>query len=150
MIGLFVLCATLHDGWRTFHNTSFDTKVDSKSVTILHCFSFLSNGRKLLSMRKNSSGGTDLGCLYGIRVLSTLWVVIFHTWNFNFYFTHNLNSIKDDAMSWWFQGIALGTVAVDSFLVMSGLLVSYLLLKELDRNQGKINVFMFYLHRYLR
>ncbi len=33
---------------------------------------------------------------------------------------------------------------------MSGLLASYLLLRELDRNKGKFNVGLFYLHRYLR
>ena len=33
---------------------------------------------------------------------------------------------------------------------MSGLLVSYLLLRKLDRNKGKFNIGFFYLHRYLR
>ena len=53
-------------------------------------------------------------------------------------------------MTWWTQGVGNGTIAVDTFLLMGGLLVSYLLLKELDRNKGKFNVTLFYLHRYLR
>lgn len=48
------------------------------------------------------------------------------------------------------ESIINATVSVDSFFLMSGLLVSYLLLKELDRNAGRINVGMLYLHRYLR
>lgn len=53
-------------------------------------------------------------------------------------------------MNWGFQTVANGTIAVDTFLVMSGLLVSYLLLRELDRNNGRFNIGLFYLHRYLR
>lgn len=41
-------------------------------------------------------------------------------------------------------------MVVDTFFLVSGLLVSYLLLRELDRNKGKFNVGLFYLHRYLR
>lgn len=33
---------------------------------------------------------------------------------------------------------------------MSGLLVAYLLLRELERNKGKFNVALYYVHRYLR
>lgn len=48
------------------------------------------------------------------------------------------------------QSIANGTVAVDTFFLMSGLLVSFLLLRELDRAKGKFNIGLYYLHRYLR
>lgn len=48
------------------------------------------------------------------------------------------------------QPITNATVSVDTFFLVSGLLVSYLLLKELDRSQGRLNIGLFYLHRYLR
>lgn len=48
------------------------------------------------------------------------------------------------------QTIVNGSVSVDTFFLMSGLLVSFLLLRELDRTKGKFNVGLFYLHRYLR
>jgi peptidoglycan/LPS O-acetylase OafA/YrhL len=48
------------------------------------------------------------------------------------------------------QVITNATVSVDSFLVLSGLLVAYTLLKELDRSKGRFNVLLFYVHRYLR
>lgn len=53
-------------------------------------------------------------------------------------------------MLWWFQGIANATLSVDTFLMMSGLLVAYLLLAELEKNKGKFNFGYLYLHRYLR
>ena len=48
------------------------------------------------------------------------------------------------------QGVINATVSVDTFFLMSGLLVAYLLLRELDRNKGRFNVALFYIHRYLR
>lgn len=48
------------------------------------------------------------------------------------------------------QGLFNGTVSVDTFFLLGGLLVSYLMLKELDRSKGKFNFGLFYLHRYLR
>ena len=41
-------------------------------------------------------------------------------------------------------------VAVDTFFVMSGLLVTYSLLRDLDRNSGRFGLTRFYLHRYFR
>lgn len=150
LIGLLVLISTVHEVWRAFHKIPFDPKIDGNVVNYLHCFSFLNNGRKLLSM-KSPPGGGNLNCIHGIRVLSTFWVVIGHTWsNGPFVAAHNVNAVMEDAQSWWFQGIHNATVSVDTFFVMSGLLVSYLLLRELDRNGGKFNVGLFYLHRYLR
>lgn len=43
-----------------------------------------------------------------------------------------------------------GVMFVDTFFVISGVLVAYFLLQELDRNKGRFNIGMFYLRRYLR
>ena len=42
------------------------------------------------------------------------------------------------------------TQFVDIFFLISGLLVTFSLLRELDQNKGKFNVGYYYLHRYLR
>jgi len=42
------------------------------------------------------------------------------------------------------------TVSVDTFFLLSGLLVTYNLLKALNKSKGKFNLLMFYVHRYLR
>ena len=51
---------------------------------------------------------------------------------------------------WGIQALTRGNISVDSFFVMSGLLVSYSLLKELKRNEGRFNIFSFYFHRCMR
>ena len=51
---------------------------------------------------------------------------------------------------WQTQTIVNATVSVDSFFLLSGMLVSYLLLRELERNKGRFKIGLFYLHRYLR
>lgn len=48
------------------------------------------------------------------------------------------------------QAIFNAAVSVDTFFFLSGTLVAYLTFKELDRSKGRINWFMFYVHRYIR
>ena len=43
----------------------------------------------------------------------------------------------------------MGNLAVDIFFVLSGFLISYILLKEYKRN-GKIDIWNFYTGRFLR
>ena len=42
------------------------------------------------------------------------------------------------------------TVSVDTFFLMSGLLVAYTMLRELEHYKGRFNFAIFYIHRYLR
>ncbi|XP_032794863.2 nose resistant to fluoxetine protein 6 [Daphnia magna] len=149
-LGLLVVMATVHDAWRMILNEPFDSKKDGHVINVLHCFSALTNGRRLLSM-KSTKSPSNLACVHGIRVLSTCWVVIGHSWIIGpASNSMNPSMVNDDAMTWWFQGISNATISVDTFLLVGGLLVCYLLLAELDRNKGKFNIGFFYLHRYLR
>lgn len=76
-LGLAALVATLHEGWREYRNQPINIKEEGLSVRVLHCFSSLNCGRKLLSTDVKSS--ENLNCLNGIRVLSTTWVVMGHS-----------------------------------------------------------------------
>nr|XP_034303621.1 nose resistant to fluoxetine protein 6-like isoform X2 [Crassostrea gigas] len=49
-----------------------------------------------------------------------------------------------------FQAIANALVAVDSFFAISGFLLAYLTLKEMDKRNGKLKWAMFYFHRFWR
>ncbi|XP_032794832.2 nose resistant to fluoxetine protein 6 [Daphnia magna] len=149
LVGLLVTSATVHEAWRMYFGIDFDSKTDGPFVNSLHCFSALSNGRKILSM-KQSTSNDNFGCIHGLRFFSTCWVVIGHTWILGAYKSMNPRAVKTDAYTWGMQSLANGTVSVDTFFLMSGLLVSFLLLRELDRNNGKFNVGLYYLHRYLR
>ena len=72
--------ATVHDAWRMCCDVAFDSKKDSPAISVLHCFSAFTNGRKILSMKRSKNSTTNLSCVHGIRVLSTCWVVMGHTW----------------------------------------------------------------------
>lgn len=58
--------------------------------------------------------------------------------------------LQDLYQEWTMQAITSFSVSVDTFFVMSGLMVAYSLFRELDRNEGRMNLVFFYLHRYLR
>lgn len=105
--------------------------IDNKNAN-LAAFSVYTNGGKIFKCNRNKSINV-MDCLNGIRVLSILWVVYGHT-----YFTQKkipmMNSLvladwveKESSM------IVLGaTVSVDSFFLLSGLLVAWTMLKHLD------------------
>jgi hypothetical protein len=94
-IGLLVASATIHESWRMYCGTGYDAKTDGKALSALHCFSALSNGRKILSMKVTSSSSNDnFGCIHGIRFFSTVWVVVGHTWIIGAYKTMNPRAVK--------------------------------------------------------
>ncbi|XP_050389477.1 nose resistant to fluoxetine protein 6 isoform X2 [Patella vulgata] len=130
------------------------TSIDNNSMEPGICgkallsFSAYSNGLKILSTKQPKG---SLQCIHGIRFFSMTWVILGHTLvfaignleNFATYFPPLLKRFT-------FQAISNATVSVDTFFTLSGLLISYLTLKELKKTEGKLNWFMFYFHRYWR
>jgi len=49
-----------------------------------------------------------------------------------------------------FLALVNGTYAVDTFFVLSGLLVTYFGMKQLTKSKGRMNILLMYLQRYLR
>ena len=81
VIGFLIIVATIHDWVQTYFKVPTPAKSGSRSgraVEALHCFSALSNGRKLLAPTAATS--QNFACLNGIRVISTTWVVMGHTY----------------------------------------------------------------------
>ncbi|KAK7095323.1 nose resistant to fluoxetine protein 6-like isoform X2 [Littorina saxatilis] len=119
------------------------------STKIFLAFSVYTNGSKLLSTKQTSS---SLTCIHGIRFLSMTWVVLGHAFIFPIT-AGGMNTgpyLQEVIKRWSFQAILNATVSVDTFFVLSGLLVAYLSLKEMKKNSGKINWFMFFFHRFWR
>ncbi|XP_033118021.1 nose resistant to fluoxetine protein 6-like [Anneissia japonica] len=116
-------------------------------VKFILCFSLLINGSKILNTKQ---GEGSLGALNGIRVLSLWWVILGHTYIFPETLFSNPTIIVDILSRFTFQAVGNATFSVDSFFFLSGLLVTYLTLKYLRNNNGKLNWVMFYVHRYLR
>ncbi|XP_077861749.1 nose resistant to fluoxetine protein 6-like [Saccoglossus kowalevskii] len=113
---------------------------------IILSFSVHENASKILDTTHAS--GT-LACIHGIRVLSMWWVIQGHVYVFTPLFTDNLLEMLNYLRTFSFQAILNGTVSVDTFFLLSGLLVTYLTLKELESGR-QINWIIFYVHRYWR
>ena len=100
------------------------------------------------------SGKERLGCLDGIRFMSISWVALCHIAGEYYNAVPILNSFSimfGYVPDHYSMNILLNAfVSVDSFFLLSGCLVSYLALKEMEKSKGRINFFFFYLHRYLR
>ncbi|XP_064599084.1 nose resistant to fluoxetine protein 6-like [Liolophura sinensis] len=119
-----------------------------KLEALLLAFSVYSNGKKLLG---TSRGQGTLGAVHGVRFLSMTWVILGHTYVFGLTAGDNVGSFLPEMVSrFTFQGILNATVSVDSFFLLSGLLLAYLTLKEMDKRQGKLNWGLFYFHRFWR
>lgn len=82
--------------------------------------------------------------LDGLRFIAFLSVFLFHSFYTPFDF------IKEDNFFSFFHFITrYGWLGVNFFFVLSGFLITYLLLVE-EQSEGKINIFKFYMRRILR
>ncbi|XP_022104547.1 nose resistant to fluoxetine protein 6-like [Acanthaster planci] len=116
--------------------------------TLLMGFSALHNGAKIMNT-KEAAG--NLGVLNGIRVISMWWIILGHTIYFMTPFLDDPRYAGTELYSsFWFSAILYSTVSVDTFFFLSGLLLVYLTLKQLEKSNGKLNWFLFYLHRFVR
>lgn len=142
IVFVLTICSTVYD----IHSTLYNYE---KSQIFL-AFSVYSNGKKVLSYKKSKAPDT-MHCLHGIRAISTQWVVIAHT--FVIYAMtplRNMRAIPSFFSQFHNMIIMSAPIAVDTFFVLSGLLVSINMLKHLKKSGGKINIPLLYFHRYLR
>ncbi|XP_066295640.1 nose resistant to fluoxetine protein 6-like [Branchiostoma lanceolatum] len=126
---------------------------------ILLCFSLYTNIGKLLST-KQAPG--SIKCLHGIRFISMTWVILGHTYsvaqwhvaNHQSYFPDNSLQFLEIRQTFTFQAIGNSYVAVDTFFFLRyGLLMSYVLIKQIEKNEEKgksVQYGMVYFHRYWR
>nr|XP_046910342.1 nose resistant to fluoxetine protein 6-like [Dermatophagoides farinae] len=124
------------------------TGQDYAIVTCLLWFSPISNIRKILSSKSNSQ---DLSCIHGIRVCSISWVILGHIIPF---FDMNRFSqlflIKNEMTNWYTQPLLKGFYAVETFFFLSGLLISYVTIKQIGGDYKKFRIIPFLLVRFLR
>ncbi|XP_033732240.1 nose resistant to fluoxetine protein 6-like [Pecten maximus] len=117
-------------------------------VQALLAFSVYTNACKILNTHQ---GPGSITCLNGVRFLSMSWVVLGHAFAFGIGSADNLATYFPEFMkTWTAHAILNALVSVDSFFTISGLLLSYLVLKEMKKKNGKLNWGMFYFHRFWR
>ena len=125
-------------------------------------FAVVADGLNVLSLRRNlpkllaspaQPGSTD--CLNGMRVLSMVWIILGHTMMMPTPI-NGFDNPEDLVARWgargsmWFQLVIGGEIAVDSFFYLSGFLIAYLGVKDLEKRGGNIPVLGMIVHRYVR
>ncbi|KAH8399761.1 hypothetical protein KR215_002108 [Drosophila sulfurigaster] len=114
-------------------------------------FSARVNSRALFRVADSKTNPNVIDCLHGIRCLSLVWVVYGHD-----YLKAALSPIINlvDVLPWYRSPYSMfithGLFSVDSFFFLSGLLLVMVALRSMEKTEGKINVPLMYLHRYLR
>ncbi|KXJ74409.1 hypothetical protein RP20_CCG013733 [Aedes albopictus] len=147
IIGLCVLSSTLYELILLAMKREINPLYSS--------FSLLGNVRSILHLvprvKSAQQKSSMIECAHGIRSLSMIWIIVLHV--------HDMSNTvpweNDPARVEYLRGFWAsllhysGMLAVDTFLVLSGMLVAMSMLRELDK-KGKINPLMLYLHRYIR
>ncbi|GBN42913.1 Nose resistant to fluoxetine protein 6, partial [Araneus ventricosus] len=121
------------------------------SARIFLCFSFISNFKRLVNTETVETKSNTLSCLHGIRFLTMSWIILGHTYFLaNFQALQNAEKGMPYGKLFAFQVILNGSVAVDSFFCMGGLLVCYLTLKTVKLDGKPFSVFLYIVHRLWR
>ena len=121
-------------------------------VVVFQGFSLYLLFQKIFHVSENKD---NLGCINGIRFLSMAWVIIGHTYFLILstppYLANNA-VIVNFLESYGMRTIFNATPSVDSFFLIGAVLLSYLTLQQLEKQNGGSVKFwvMFYVHRYIR
>jgi len=121
-----------------------------KLQNILKCFGLMNNMKLLLA--DNRATEPRLASLNGLRTVMLAWVILGHTFAYMAAPVgyDNLMTVRDTINRVSFQAVPAAELAVDVFFYLSGFLVAYLVLKEMNAKRGRVNWMLFYFHRYWR
>ncbi|KAL4704134.1 hypothetical protein ACJJTC_003419 [Scirpophaga incertulas] len=140
-----LLISTLYE----LYYLSCGTKNNSICHDLIISFSVINNMKKILSTKQNHSLGLE--CISGIKTLSMAFILGGHSSMFL-----GTGPVMD-AAGWDnilrnpFISLVLNSMLlVDTFLMLSAFLFCRLLLIELDKKHGKINVLPILIFRYIR
>ncbi|XP_069691572.1 nose resistant to fluoxetine protein 6-like [Periplaneta americana] len=137
-IGILCFLSTLYD--------IFVTDRDRRNKILL-IFSWKTNGKSLFS---TEDVNFSMDAVHGLRFLSMCLVVCGHGIAVSIGTPSvNIFPFLEKARQWQNLYVANLTFAVDTFFVMSGMLLCYFTMQVLDSGK-KFNVPVFYLHRFLR
>ncbi|XP_046398836.1 nose resistant to fluoxetine protein 6-like [Ischnura elegans] len=105
---------------------------------LLLCFSIRRNGKKILCGTED--GGKDdernLDCIHGLRVISMGWVILVHTYLMVFAIAENKNLRNVKEKNYTFQTVLNATFSVDTFFLISGILVAYLYFRARSKDKN--------------
>lgn len=131
-------------------STTYDVKTRNKvnRNNLLLSFSILKNGSKLIKMQAETSN-EKIHCLDGIKAIGTIYIIMAHIVMTRTFLPHRDPTIHNNAGNSYFINFLISSnLSTDTFLIISGMLVTQLTLNSLNR--GKLNLPMMYLYRFLR
>ena len=163
-IGFLVIVGTAADILRRSdeERDSLKTNRAGLGFQMLTSFSVVSN-LEFIFQSPAKKGSNRLDCFDGLRALSMTWVILGHNFLYGGVLLHGRN--QKYRYSFYYDeieggpGLAFEPIfsdfSVDTFLFLGASLLSYLLLRDLDRSGGWLHargpprVLLFYLNRYL-
>ncbi|KAF5284592.1 hypothetical protein FQR65_LT02418 [Abscondita terminalis] len=132
----------------TMYDIFIFQKKKDRSFNVWMSFSLYTNAKRLFSTKHTDE--FNLTCIYGIRVILMMWIVLGHSY-LTYLYLFAVNNIEllrwaTEEKSMFIFGAISG---VDSYFVISGCLIVYV--TAIAREQGNsINLLVFYGHRFLR
>lgn len=122
---------------------------ESSKYEYLLAFSIKRNVAKIFDTTESSD---SIDIFHGLRFFMMLWIIGGHSYSFamQWLFFRNPKELQAAPSNVLSQILANGTFSVDTFLFLSGFLVTRVVLKQMKKNGGQLNLLIFYLHRYLR
>ncbi|KAH8314798.1 hypothetical protein KR074_011221 [Drosophila pseudoananassae] len=142
LIIFFMIAASVYD--------YVQTRNGGEKKPLFLAFSVLHNAPKIFTVKKVNNPNV-IHCLNGLRCFSMMWVVFGHGY-MTFYDLPHIN--KNKFYTWvetpYSMLVQNGSLCVDTFFFMSGLLMCWGAFRELERTKGKLNIPMMYFHRYIR
>ncbi|XP_032295509.1 nose resistant to fluoxetine protein 6 [Drosophila virilis] len=142
LIIFFLLASSVYD--------FVQTRKGAPKRPLYVAFSVLHNAPKIFTVKKINSPNV-IHCLNGLRCFSMMWVVFGHGY-MTFYDLPHIN--RNKYYTWletpYSMLVQNGSLCVDTFFFMSGLLMCWGAFREMERTKGKLNIPMMYFHRYIR
>ncbi|CAL1270723.1 unnamed protein product [Larinioides sclopetarius] len=116
---------------------------------VLVSFSVYTNYMKLINVSQKEEN-KHLSAVNGVRYITVTWVIVGHSYLYADYnqMTQGMRLAKLPP-NFWFQVVANAMLTVDTFFLMSGMLVTYGVLKAQEKRKG-LNIFMYIFHRFWR
>ncbi|XP_055841712.1 nose resistant to fluoxetine protein 6-like isoform X2 [Episyrphus balteatus] len=141
-VGFLILFSTIYDVYSKRRGSDPNEGLVAFSLYVNMTILFRTSSKKSPNV---------ISCLNGIRCMSIIWIIYGHDYMFNLLLPNaNSKDIVEWAQTPFSMFLQSGTICVDSFFFLSGLLLIWAGLKEMERSKGKLNVLQMYLHRYIR
>jgi peptidoglycan/LPS O-acetylase OafA/YrhL len=116
--------------------------------SLLVSFSITSNFNKLITLPESYN---HLQLFNGVRVIGMILISLGHSYVYTFITPiRNTFRIFEILRGFWHHFVFIGLYVVDVFFIMSGFLLAYLSVSEMQKRKGRISWVMFIVHRLIR